>query len=529
MVHKNDEHDVLIIGSGHNGLILGNYLAKAGLDVVVFERRLEAGGGLSTEEITISGFMHNLHSYFHDTINIMPAYEDLELQEFNARYYRPPVQVGTILPDGRSLCIYDDVDKTCDSIARFSEKDAGKWREIRDNYGEFISTVIVPALYSPPSPPSEQLLVLEGSPEGMEWLRIGRMSPLEVVDEWFENDTVKATILHQLPIPRGILPDYGGLGAVVPLVVSQVEHSMIALSGSHAPAHAMWRALIRNGGDAKSFTHVEKILVEDGRAVGVETNTGQQYFAPMVVSTVDLKQTFLKLVGREQLDAEFVRQVENFRLDEFSVFSVHMALREAPKFETREGYEDVNRAFRLNIGFESAEDYTGLLAEIRMGQLPTKLAFIASIPTLFDPSQAPDGFHTAFLWQLVPKRIKGAHWEDVKDEYARRCIAKFREYAPNLTEQNILKAVPQTPADIENRMINMDQGGVFMGRMHFAQMEHFRPLPELAQFRTPIKGLYLAGACMHPGGGIIGGPGVIAADIILTDLNIPKWWEEGSS
>ncbi len=525
---KNNDYDVIIIGSGHNGLILGNYLVKAGLNVVIIERRLEAGGGLSTEEITISGFMHNLHSYFHDTINIMPAYEDLQLEEFNARYYRPPVQVGTILPDGRSLCIYDDLDKTCESIARFSEKDAAKWREVRDNYGDFISTVIVPALYSPPSPPSEQLLVLEGSPEGMEWLRIGRMTPLEVVDEWFENDIVKATILHQLPIPRGILPDYGGLGAVVPLVVSQVEHSMIALSGSHAPAHAMWRAFIRNGGDAKSITHVEKILVEDGAAVGVETSTGQRFFAPTVVSTVDLKQTFLKMVGEEHVDAGLARRIENFRLDEFSVFGVHLALREAPRFETRDGDDDINQAFRLNIGFESPKDFTAVLAEIRTGRLPDKLAFIASVPTWFDPSQAPEGFHTAFIWQLAPARVKGADWNDIKGEYTRRCIDKWREYAPNLTEKNILKAVPQTPVDTENRIINLDRGGVFMGRMHLAQMEHFRPLPELAQFRTPIQGLYLAGACMHPGGGIIGGPGVIAADIILDDLKLPKWWEESS-
>lgn len=203
-------YDALIIGAGHNGLVLGCYLAKAGLKVLVLERRLEAGGGLSTEEITISGFAHNLHSYFHDTINIMPAYKDLELDKYNARYYRPPVQAGLILPDGRSLCFYDDLEQTCQSIRRFSAKDARTWREIVNNYGEFISTIIVPALYSPPSAPSEQMVVLEGSQEGMEWLRIGRMTPREVVDEWFENDHVKALVLHHLPVPRGILPDYAG-------------------------------------------------------------------------------------------------------------------------------------------------------------------------------------------------------------------------------------------------------------------------------------------------------------------------------
>ena len=519
------KYDVLIIGAGHNGLILSNYLAKAGLKVLVLERRLEAGGGLSSEEITVPAFLHNLHSYFHDTINIMPPYEDLQMEEFNARYYRPPVQAGMILPDGRSLCLYDDLDKTCESIARFSKKDAKMWREIVDNYGPFVSTVIPPAFYSPPAQPSEQMIRMEGSPEGMEWLRVGRMTPQEVVDEWFENEYVKALVLHHLPIPRGILPDYAGLGTVVPLVISQAEHSQIALGGSHAPAHALWRALIKNGGETKSFAHVEKILVENGKAVGVETMDGNQYLAPTVVSTVDLKQTFLKMVGEEHLDAELVRQVNGFRLDEFSVFAVHMALREAPVFKTQPGHEDVNQAFRLNIGFDRPEDFVAILSDVRQGNLPEKLAFIASVPTWFDPSQAPANFHTAFLWQLVPYKLNGAHWDDVKDEYMERCIAKWREYAPNLTADNILKAATQTPLDIEARIINMKEGGVFMGRMHFAQMEHFRPLPELAQFRTPIQGLYLAGACMHPGGGIIGAPGLIAAEIIMDDLKRPKWWE----
>ncbi len=517
--------DVLVIGAGHNGLILGTYLAKAGLQVAVVERRLEAGGGLSSEEITIPAFLHNLHSYFHDTINIMPPYEDLELERFNARYYRPPVQAGLILPDGRSLCLYDDLDKTCESIGRFSKKDAEKWREIVDNYGPFVSTILPPAFYTPPTPPSEHARQMESTPEGMEWLRIGRMSPQEVLDEWFECDYLKALVLHHLPIPRGILPDYSGLGTVIPLVISQAEQSQIALSGSHSLAHAMWRALIANGGEIISLSHVSKILVEDGKAAGVEVKDGTRYMAPVVASTIDLKQTFLDLVGEKHLEPEFVDKVKGFRLDEFSVFSVHMALREAPVFKTKNGYEDINQAFRLNIGLDNPDDYVAILSDVRQGKLPERLGFIASIPTLFDPSQAPGPFHTAFLWQMVPYTIKGAHWDDVKEEYMERCIAKWREYSPNLTDDNIIKASTQTPLDIEQRFINMREGGVFMGRMNLAQIEHFRPLPDLAQFRTPIEGLYLGGACMHPGGGIIGAPGLIAAEAIMDDLERPKWWE----
>ena len=520
------QFDVIIVGGGHNGLILGNYLAKAKLNVLVLDRRAEIGGGLSTEEITCAGFAHNLHSYFHDTINILPAYQDLNLEEFNCRYYMPPVQAGLALADGRSLCFYDDLERTCASIARFSAKDARTWREMVNNYGEFVSTVIVPALYSPPALPSEQMVVLQGSPQGMEWLRIGRMSPREVVDEWFENEHVKALVLHHLPVPRGILPDYAGVGAVVPLVVSQVEHSQIALGGSHITAHALWRSLLRKGGDGKTRKYVKKIHVDGGKAVGVETEDGEQYFAPVVVSTVDLKQTFLDLIGEEKLDPALVAKIKAFRLDEFSIFSVHLALREPPRVRAQKGYEDINQAFRLDIGFDTPDDFTTVLSEVRARKLPQKLAFIASSPTIFDPSQAPPGYHTAFLWQLVPYHLNGTTWDEVKEEYAECCISKWREYAPNLDRRNILKATAVSPVDLEARIPNMSEGGVFMGRMNFAQLERFRPLPELAEFRTPIEGLYLAGACMHPGGGIIGGPGVIAADIILDDLNMPKWWEE---
>lgn len=519
------QYDALIIGGGHNGLVLGSYLAKAGLRTLVFERRLEIGGGLSTEEITVPGFWHNLHSYFHDTINVMPPYEDLELESHNARYFMPPVQAGTILPDGRSLCFYDDLDRTCESIARFSARDAATWRKMRADYGEYMQTVIMPALYSPPSLPSEMQLVLESTPEGMTFLRLARMSPRDVVDEHFENEHVKALILHHLPIPRGILHDYAGIGTVVPLVVSQVERSQICLGGSHVMAHALWRALLKNGGDVASTRHVRRILVEDGTAVGVETDDGAQYRGTIVASAIDLKQTFLDLVDARHLDAAFIDRVKAFRLDEFSVFAVHLALREAPRFRTQPGYEDVNAAFRLNIGFDSVADWEDCLHDIRRRRLPREIRLIASVPTVHDPSQAPAGHHTAFLWQLVPGELEGASWDDVKWELMERCIAKWREYAPNLDKDNILMAVPQTPADIAGKMISMAGGGVFMGRMHMAQLEHFRPLPELAQFRTPIKNLYLAGACMHPGGGIIAGPGLIAADVIAADHRLQKWWD----
>jgi phytoene dehydrogenase-like protein len=524
------DFDAIIIGGGHNGLILGNYLQKAGLQTLILERRLEVGGGLCTEQATIPGFLHNLHSYFHDTINIMPAWLDLELEKYNARYYRPPVQAGSALKNGQAVMMHTDIDKTCASIARLSESDAKAYREMTENYGAFMESAVVPALFTAPQPPSTQLDVLEPSREGMDFIRMGRLSPKDVLDEYFENDYVKALILHQLPIPRGIWPDYEGVGTVIPLIVGQSEYSQICIGGSHVLAHALWRAFFANGGLCLGLHHVNKILVENGEAVGVETDRGETFRAnKLVASAIDLNQTFLELVDQENLDEAFIKKIKNFKLDEFSIFGVHLALDEPPRHTSAKFDPDINNAFKLNIGLETPEDYYILLSEIRLGKLPEHLGMFCSCPTLFDPSQAPGGKHTALMWQPVPYSLRGGgpeKWDEVKDEFMDRCIEKWREYAPNLTDDNILMKRALSPLDIERKLWNMRSGGVFMGRMITAQLEYFRPMPELAEFRTPIKNLYLCGACCHPGGGIIGGSGLIAADIIAEDHGITKWWEE---
>jgi len=523
------EYDAIIIGGGHNGLILGNYLAKAGLRTGILERRLEIGGGLSTEEITIPGFLHNLHSHFHDTINVMPPYLDLRLEDFNARYVRPPVQAGIALKGGQAITMHTELEKTCASIAKVSPRDARAYREMAQNYGEFMEAVVIPALFTQPQPPSAQPSILESTPEGLDFLRMGRLSPKDVLDEYFEDEHVKALILHQLPVPRGIVPDYHGLGTVIPLAVSQVEHSQLCIGGSHVLAHALWRSFFANGGMALGLHHVRRILVEKGEAKGVETSSGEVFRAKrLVASAIDLKQTFLELVGEENLEASFVQKVKNFKLDEFSLFGVHLALNEPPRHACGGFDPDIDQAFKLDIGLETPEDFLILWSEIRRGELPEHLGLFCSVPSLFDPTQAPKGKHTALIWQPVPYSLKEGgpeRWDEVKEEYMERCIERWREYAPNLTDENILAKAALSPLDIERKLVNMRFGGVFMGRMIQGQLDYFRPLPELAQYRTPIRGLYLCGSCCHPGGGIIGAPGFIAANVIAEDLDLKKWWE----
>lgn len=521
-----ETYDVIVIGAGHNGLILANYLARAGLSVIVCEKRLEAGGGLSTEEVTIPGFYHNLHSFFHDAVEVSPVYKDLELEHFGTYYKKPEVQVGMITSDGKCLVIHDGLKQTLDSIANFSLSDVAAYRNMQENYMEFIEAIVLPALFTPPFPPSEQMLTLEKSKEGLEFLRLSKLSPKDAVNEVFDNELLRACILFQLLVPRGVVHDYHGLGMIVPLIVTQAEKSHICIGGSHAMAHALWKALLSSGGKLRGCMGVTKILVKDGAAYGVQLENGEELHASKAVaSTAAFKGTFMHLVGKEHLPHDFAKRIQNFKLDEFSIFSVHLALKEPPKYASSKFNPHINEAFKIGVGFETVSDFDALFASIRNGQLPEP-RFYASCPTLFDSKQAPDNFHTAFLWQPAPFKLDGKNWDDVKEEYAKKCLAKWQSIAPNMNDKNILKYKVYTPEDIEKKIPSMCRGGVFLGRMTQDQIDYFRPMPECSQYRTPVKNLYVAGAATHPGGGIIGACAYNAAQVMAEDLGFEKWWEK---
>lgn len=515
-------YDAVVIGAGHNGLILANYLVRAGLSVCVLERRLEAGGGLSTEEVTLPGFYHNLHSVFHDMVEIMPPYKDLNLEKYHVKYVCPPVQIGMPLKNGRALTIHTNPDETFRSIEKLSKPDAKTYRDVQESYTEFMQVIVLPALFTPPLPPSEQLEVLEKSPEGLSFLKLSKESPRDAVERLFETEEVRALVLFQLAIPRGVVYDYAGLGMLVPLVISQVEKSHLCVGGSHALAHALWRAFVEKGGVLRGVNKAKEILMDGNRAAGVLTGTGDKIMAKkLVASSVGLHQTFLELLPSSGFSQNFLQDVKNFKLDEFSIFSVHLALREPPRYRL----PDMQNAFKVNIGFESVSDFSRIWNQIRDGKVPDDPCFYACCPTLFDPSQAPDGHHTAFLWFPVPYKLSEDGWENVKNDVMEKCIIKWKHYAPNLNKQNILAAKPLTPLDIEKKIVNMKNGGVFMGRLTQDQIDYFRPVFSLSQYRTPVENLYLCGACTHPGGGILGACGYNAAQVIFEDLKLPKWWE----
>lgn len=528
MSHAESSYDVVVIGAGHNGLICANYLQRAGLSVCVFESRLEAGGGLCTEENTIPGHLHNLASVFHDAVEIMPAMKDLELSRWGMEYVRPEVQLGLALREGRPFLQYDTVEATCRALARRSPADAAAWNAMAEGYDEYFRTLIMPALYAPPPKPSEQSLALEETEQGRSFLRMLRTTPVDVVKDSFVDEATRAALLFQLLVPRGVVYDSAGLGMMIPLVVTGIEQSHLAKGGSHHLAHALWRALLSAKGKLRGTLRVTEILVEQGRATGVVLETGERVHAKKaVISAIDIEATFLELIAERHLPAAFRQTVASHKPDEFSLFGVHLALREPPRYRGAALEPDLDRAFKVGIGFESVADLHELFAEIRLGRLPERPRMFACCPTLFDHTQAPPDRHTAFCWALAPYHLKdgGADaWDQHSEAFARRCLETWREVAPNMGGDNILAMRTLSPRDIPRKFKNMREGGVFGGRMSQDQLDAFRPLPELSDYRTPVKGLYLAGASQHPGGGILGACGAIAAEAVTEDLRMKAWW-----
>ena len=306
--------DAVIIGAGHNGLALGTYLAKCGWEVAIFEKRAEEGGGLCTEERTRPGFLHNVHCNYHTLVGVCPVYDDLDLYRHGLGYIHPPVQMGSVFRDGTALTVHTDLDKTCASFARFSEKDAETFRRLHDEVKGYLDLILRTLMYSPPIPLLDitKALVVWKVAEKSEFLNVHlrNLTINEFLDQHFEDERIKAQLAFQAAI-SGYSTDRKGLGVSFPLLVGKMDNWHVCVGGSHQLAHALWEAFAHAGGSVYLNTPVAGILTENGRTTGVRLYDGGEVRARHVVaSTIDLEQTFLKMLPREKLAPELVRQVE---------------------------------------------------------------------------------------------------------------------------------------------------------------------------------------------------------------------------
>ena len=528
-----DTYDAIIIGAGHNGLTLGAYLARSGLEVLVLERRHEEGGGLCSEEVTQPGFVHNIHANYHTFVDMAPPVNDLDVRGHGVEYVRPEVQMASIFDDGTALTVHTDMDKTLASMARFSEKDAGTFQRLYGEAHGFIDLLLGTLMYQPPLNVKDltKALATFGVEDRSEFLsvKLRRQTINQFLDKHFENDRIKAHLAFHGAV-CSYTNDVAGLAIGYPLLIGKIDNWHLCVGGSHRLAHALWRDLAQHGGVMWSDAEVTNIIVEGGRAVGVRTADGIELKARKIVaSTVSVEQTFLEFVNPGEIPDAFAKRVQNDVVHkDWSLFSVHMAMNAFPEYTAAEFDPDVNRAWVVNLGIESTAQMDRDWKTLRSGQLVDPQPN-AAVNSLYDPVDAPAGFSTGLLRQFAPYALAdggAGAWDKMGRWYGHKCIEAWRRYAPNLTDDKIIDWSVFTPHDIATKLPNMVRGDWMMGEISLANMLDQRPLPELGQYRTPIQGLYMAGSTQHPHGFITFGPGYNALQVIADDIGIEKWWQQ---
>lgn len=520
------QYDVIVVGGGHNGLICGAYLAKAGKKVLVLERRGVLGGVCVTEAIW-PGYRVSTTSYVMSMMQY-PVIKELELQQFGFELL-PAEGLFVPFPDGRSFVMWDDPRRTAEEVAKFSRKDARIYPEF-DTFLQRASKVVRELLWeTPPSPltksPAEfwRMLKIALKLRGLErdffrFVDLMTVSIADFLDQYFESDEVKAVLAYYGSIgtfggPKTpgtayvllhhLMGDLGGAGGW-----GFMRGGMGGIPGSVARSAARW------GMETRTDAPVAEVLVRDGRATGVRLVSGETITANVVVSNADPKTTFLKLLDDAQLPPDFVADIRNFRVAS-SAFKVNLALSELPQYT----------AFTKNIGLSyptyvhigpSIEYLEQAYLEARQGR-PSRRPFISAVvPTVSDPDLAPPGYHILNLFGgHAPYELKGTTWEQERECFANDVIETMAEYAPNIPDAIVHRHV-LLPPDLES-IYGLPNGNIFHGELTLDQLFFSRPAPGYADYRTPVKGLYLCGSGTHPGGGVMGMSGHNAAREILKD------------
>ncbi len=522
--------DVAIIGGGPNGLTAGCYLAKSGLKVAIVDRRAELGGGVATEEATCqAGFRHNVHAVYFMMVDYAPLYQDLNLEAYDLKHIHPPLQFAMPFPDGNCLGIYSDLERTQKSIERFSKKDAASYREFFLKSQRMVEEFLAPATYANPLPALEQAPRLESQEWGKELLELSEKSPLGVVDELFEKEEVKTLLLYILCM-WGLDPTQSGVGYLIPLYFNRSANYRLVLNGSHNLTQALIKVFLESGGKILAPYGARRIIVEGEEVKGLELDDGPILEAKAILSTLDLHQTFFKLVGEENLPREFSESIRIWMWEHWSLLGVHLALEEPPDFLASRSDPEINRSLIYVLGYETPQDFLAHYEAIGRGEVEGKVGFNCCFPTVHDPTQAPKGRHIGLLSQMAPYELKDGKekWlkAKFKEEMARHLFEILRQYSPNLTEEKIRAFYVSTPLDVENKYLDMVRGSIKQGAYHPLQMGYLRPNAECSTHRSPIKGLYLGGSSTYPGGTVIFGPGYLAAQAVVEDLGAKRWWPE---
>jgi phytoene dehydrogenase-like protein len=523
-----NSYDVIVIGGGHNGLVNAAYLARAGRKVLVLERRHVLGGAAVTEEI-YPGFKYSVCSYVVSLLR-PEIIRELDLPRHGLEIL-PLDGTFTPMPSGDYLWRVNDHAKTRREVARHSKVDAEAYEEYGKamvEMGRFVKPILN---MTPPDPTSLD-------PRGlMDLLFLGRrfralsdqdkynqvqlmtMSAVDFLDQWFETDVLKATMSAS-----GIIGTFLGVrspGTAYVLLhhyMGEIDGAFrswgLSRGGTGAISEAIAGAAREAGVEIRTETAVSRILVKDGAAVGVVLENGDYVTANVVASSLDPRQTFTKLVGEEHLPAEFVEDVNRYKY-RGSSGKVNLALDALPDFTCLPG---PGPHLRGAVSISPSVDYMErAYDEAKYGRYSRRPYIDMVIPSLTDPSVAPPGKHVMSCFvQYAPYHLKEeGGWDAHREAFGDTVINTIAQYAPNIKDI-ILHRQVLTPLDIE-RDFGLSEGNIFQGELTLEQLFFLRPAPGWAQYKTPVRSLYMCGSATHPGGGIMGAPGRNAAMRIVKE------------
>jgi phytoene dehydrogenase-like protein len=520
-------YDIIVIGGGHNGLVNAAYLARAGKRVLVLERRHVLGGACVTEEV-FPGFKFSVCSYVVSLLR-PEIIRELDLPRHGLEIL-PLDGTFTPMPSGDYLWRVNDHAKTRREIARHSRLDA----EAYDEYGKAMIEMahfVKPIMnMTPPDPASlnpKGLLDLLGMGRRFQKLsaddkynqvQLMTMSAVDFLDQWFETDVLKATMSAS-----GIIGTFLGVrspGTAYVLLhhyMGEIDGAFrswgLSRGGTGAISNAIADAAREAGAEIRTEAPIAKIILQNGQAKGVVLASGDEIYADVISSSVDPRLTFMKMVGQEHLPTDFVEDIQRYKF-RGSSGKVNLALDALPDFKCLPG---AGPHLRGAVSISPSVEYMErAYDDAKYGRYSRRPYIDMVIPTLTDPSVAPPGKHVMSCFvQYAPYNLKEGTWDDQREEFGDTVIDTIAEHAPNIRDI-ILHRQVLTPLDLE-REFGLSEGNIFQGELTLEQLFFLRPAPGWAQYRTPIRNLYMCGAATHPGGGIMGASGRNAAMEILKD------------
>jgi phytoene dehydrogenase-like protein len=522
-------YDVIVIGGGHNGLTHAAYLARAGKKVLVLERRHVLGGAAVTEEI-FPGFKFSVCSYVVSLLR-PEIIRDLDLPRHGLEIL-PLDGTFTPMPDGDYLWRVNDHGKTHREIARHSRLDA----EAYDEFGKAMQAMCrftKPILNMVPPDPTglnpkdlSKLLFLArrfqklASDDRYNLVQLMTMSAADFLDQWFETDVLKATMSAS-----GIIGTFLGVrspGTAYVLLhhyMGEIDGAFrawgFARGGTGGISNAIAEAAVEAGVEIRKEAPIAKIIVKNGRATGVALVNGDEIYGNVISSSVDPRHTFIEFIDGGNLSPDFLDEVGRYKF-RGSSGKVNLALDALPEFKCLPG---VGAHLRGAMSISPSVEYMErAYDDAKYGMFSRRPYIDMVIPSLTDPSVAPPGKHVMSCFvQYAPYKLKpGLNWDQLRDDFGNTVIDTVAEYAPNLKNIILHKQV-LTPLDIE-RDFGLTEGNIFQGELSLEQLFFLRPVSGWARFRTPIKNLYMCGSATHPGGGIMGAPGRLAALEVLKDI-----------